>query len=135
VEHPIEKVAKEALTNDDYETDPGYCQRFVRQVVHAVYGSRYEQYRGQDAKDSARLWRHSQLCVNPKNGSVPGDILYFEHRHGPHGHVVIRIHGNKVAENSVVHSNGRHGGKGTRELWQLGTPSLIVRLPKDATNR
>lgn len=135
MEHPLATQAEEALTDDDFEREPGYCQRFVRQVRQAVYGHQYDQYDASSAKESAALWRHSSLAVDPEQGSQVGDILYFEHGHGPNGHVVIRIPGNLVAENSIAHNTPHHRGKGTRKLWQLGTPSLIVRLPAIVTRR
>jgi hypothetical protein len=127
--HPLDEAATAAIKTGDYEKAPSMCQRFVRQVVRTVYGPRFDQFRGPSAKASADLWRGSQYAIDPKRGSLPGDVLYWEEGHGPSGHVAIRVTGNRIVENSVVHHNGERGSIGTRELWQLGTPSLIVRLP------
>jgi hypothetical protein len=46
---------------------------------------------------------------------------------GGNGHVAIRILGNKVAENSSVHWDGRDA-RGVRTLKEFGNFDMIVRL-------
>lgn len=126
----LELRAITAIDDPDFETEPGYCQRFVRQCIQSVYGSRFDKYHDESADASLKLWKKSPYAVDPSRGSVPGDILYFRERPGrKNGHVVIRVTGNKAAENSTVHSDPVNGGKGYRPLSKLGKPDLIVRLP------
>ncbi len=100
----------------------------MRQVIGAVYGSAYEQYRAESAKEAGRLWRKSKFKVPLKNGSQVGDILYKVDCGGEFGHVGIRIPGNRVAENSSAHVV-EGDARGTRTLEEFGVYDLIVRLP------
>lgn len=126
---PLSTAAKHALSDSQVESLPGFCQRFVREVVQKLYGHKFDKWL---AKPTARLaaaaWMRSPYAVDPSHGSVPGDILFFTKGHDENGHVVIRIEGNLVAENSRVH-RGPHGAKGVRRMDEIGTPDLIVRLP------
>lgn len=112
------------------EKEAGQCKRWVRQVCEgAGVPVAYRPPTVIDAKDCAAWYREEREDVCVDNGSVPGDILFWEHGHGPHGHVAIRIPGNRVAENSTAHApDGKPDGRGTRPLDELGPPSLIVRL-------
>jgi hypothetical protein len=125
----LDQQALVALHDPAFEKMPGYCQRFVRQCIEALYGDDYERFEASSALRAAKRWRQSDFAHDPRNGSQIGDILYYEHGHGPFGHVAIRVPGNQVAENSVVHRSRKNGGKGTRTLEAVGEPSLIVRLP------
>ncbi len=119
-----------ALNDPQFVREPGMCQKFVRQCVQALYGAEYDEFRAGSAKAAAELWENSRFAVDPKRGSLPGDILYWtSQRHGRHGHTAIRIFGNSVAENSIIHHHPKIGGKGIRPLVDLDRPDLIVRLP------
>jgi hypothetical protein len=123
-------IAQQGLTDANFVTERGMCQKYIRQCIQKGYGSIFDKYHKADAKSSKRAWEGSEYAVDPEHGSLIGDIIYYtSSEHGPHGHVVIRIPNNRVAENSTVHHNGKNGGKGTRQLAELGRPSLIVRLP------
>lgn len=123
-------VALEALKTPGFVSERGMCQKFVRQVIQAVYGAQFNKYHSFDAEDSRRLWAGSPYAVAPSRGSMIGDILYKRGTpSSPHGHVGIRIAGNRVAENSIVH-NGAFGGRGVRSLKSFGKVDLIVRLPR-----
>ncbi len=122
-----------ALNDPTFVREPGMCQKFVRQVIQAVYGPKFDRYRAGSAKEAAKLWEDSPFAIDPKRGSTPGDILYWtSQRHGRNGHVAIRIFGNSVCENSIVHHHPKIGGKGIRSIFDLDQPDLIVRLPKPA---
>ena len=126
----LDQQALVALVDDDFVTTRGYCQKFVRQCIQHLYGDRFDEFHKADAKLSFYAWRESEWFVMPHRGSVPGDILYYVGPgHGPHGHVAIRLKGNKVAENSIVHQNGKYGGKGIRKLDTVGYPVGVIRLP------
>ena len=125
-------VAKQALTAVGFVSERGMCQKFVRQVIQAARGRKYDQFHGASAEQSRKLWQASPFAVVPERGSVIGDILYKRAHDGqPYGHVGIRIAGNRVAENSTVH-NGAFGGRGIRLLENFGKPDLIVRLPQSS---
>lgn len=122
-------VAHGALRMRGFPTAPRLCQRFVRMVIQAAYGRRYDRYHGATAEQSRHLWSASPYAVDPSRGSVIGDILYKRGTpSNPAGHVGIRIAGNRVAENSTVHG-GDGDARGTRSLDEFGKVDLIVRLP------
>lgn len=125
-------MAVKALTAKGFESTPGYCQRFFRQVRQAVHAHNYDAYDGATAEQSRKLWLGTPFAVAPEHGSVIGDVLYKKATpNQPDGHVGIRIAGNKVAENSTVHS-GKFGGRGVRSLEDFGHYDLIVRIPESA---
>lgn len=114
----------------DMEDEAGYCWRHTRLRLR-VAGVPKDLIPpiGVDAIGAAHWYRvnHPDLCKT--NGSVPGDVLFYELHHGPHGHVVTRITANRAAENSVAHApEGERDGRGTRALSAIGVPTLIVRL-------
>ncbi len=126
----LEKQAFTAVYDADFEQEPRMCQRFVRQCIQAVHGSRFDEFHESTAAESLKSWRSSSFAVDPKRGSVPGDILYWRGTDSnPSGHVAIRVSGNRVAENSYVHEGNPQGSKGFRPLYKLRLPHLIVRLP------
>lgn len=133
---PNTKLAKEAvknLTDNDISPDNrigGHCAGFARETVWDVYGedSGVSPPSGLDAVRQYQWFKKRGYAVPLKNGSVVGDLLYKFG--GAHGHVMIRIPGNKVAENSSVHGIGPdEDARGTRTLKQIGTVEGIVRLP------
>lgn len=118
---------------ENAEQIAGMCWRFTRQRL-AVAGvpDNLIPPRGVDANGAARWYRkyHPELCK--ENGSVPGDVLFYEEGHGPHGHVGGRIPRNRLAENSVAHApEGKADGRGIRALSRVGTPTLILRMWRD----
>jgi hypothetical protein len=127
----LEKSVIKALTQSGFTTARSHCQMFLRQNIQRVYGPLFDQYHKASAKESAQAWQKTRLWLAGGHPSVPGDILYYTSpEHGEYGHVAVRIHDNRVAENSVVHFDETGDGRGTRPLEALGKPSLIVRLPE-----
>jgi hypothetical protein len=125
------RVAKAALTDEDFENTHGMCQKFVRQVVQDIHSGRFDEFHRGTANASRLAWARSPYAVDPSRGSVIGDILYKAGTPRQRaGHVGIRIPGNRVAENASVHLNGKHGAKGIRTLEEFGAVALVVRLPK-----
>lgn len=128
--------ATEALTAEKgFTKTPGMCQKWLRQVVQSLYGNTYNRYFKASAYETMLAFENSPFAVKPENGSLPGDILYKGRKtSGKHGHVGIRLTGNKVAENSSYHvlndPPGKVDARGTRTLFQYGDYELIVRLPE-----
>jgi hypothetical protein len=128
------QAVKAVTAKTGFEKKPTFCQRFARQVVQRVYGSKYDKYFKGTALETMEAFRDSPYAVDPKRGSVPGDLLYKGRaKSGPAGHVGIRVEGNRVAENSSFHitHEGDKEARGFRTLQQFGEPDLIVRLPID----
>lgn len=118
-----------SLTDAGFETTPGYCLRWVRQVVQAHYGHPvWKVPQGYDARE-AMAWLCRDGDAEPHAGmGLIGSVLFYDGpHHGEHGHVVIRIPGNLVAENSIVH---HPDGRGTRRIELLGSPSAVWNLPE-----
>jgi hypothetical protein len=126
----LDRAAISALDSPRFTRVPGWCQKFVRQVIQSVHSGRFDAFHEPTAHESMLAWKNTPYAVPVANGSVPGDILYYREKlFRKHGHVAIRIAGNQVAENSTAHLSIKRGGKGVRALSRLGTPDLIVRLP------
>jgi hypothetical protein len=120
----------EAVTDAHYETGRGWCYRFIRQNIEALYGHKYTKYDDDTAKKAAARWQRSRYALPDGQTAQIGDICFWTHAHGPNGHVAIRVKGNRYCENSIVHDNGTSGGKGFRGLDEMGKPDLIIRLPE-----
>lgn len=127
-------TATEALTAKGYEKRPGWCQKWIRQVVQKTHGNKYDKYFDDSAYLTMLNFKKSPYAVPAVEPTQVGDILYKGRKtSGKHGHVGIRILGNKVAENSSSHvdpSAGDNDARGTRSLDAYGAYELIVRLPE-----
>ena len=123
----IARAAMDAVTDDDFERQAGYCQRFVRQVVQSVVGDRYDHVWSDSAATTARACRAAGLAVDGE--PQPGDLLYKTAGSGGYGHVGIYVGDGRVAENSSTKIGRVSGAKGYRTLSQFGTVDAIVRLP------
>lgn len=128
----LANAAQGALAAQGFESQSGYCMRFVRQVIQSIYGAKYDDYFKPSAYESMLAFRaRHDLIHNPVDGSVIGDILFKGIKtSGKFGHVGIRIAGNLVAENSSAHTSEHdREARGTRTLEAFGAYELIVRLP------
>lgn len=131
----LASAAAERIVQRRGSTTPGYCQRWVRQCVQAVYGGRYDAMWRASARTTALAWQAARRAGTLPPGVVVldspydrdtrvGDLLY--RLKPPFGHVSIRVLGNKAAENSTA-----HGAKalGFRPLAAVAF-DVIVRLPE-----
>ena len=110
-----------------YETEPGYCQRFVRQVCARNVVSKETFQRGGSAIEAALSWARDGRFVVRGGQSVPGDILYWTRGHGKYGHVAFRVYGNFIVENSVRHAR-RLDARFYHPIQSMDAPDLIVRI-------
>jgi len=140
VNEPLAIAARKAVKDDAFEKRPGYCQRFVRQVMQSIYGRRYNAYYQDSARETAEEFREHALGFVPDDDTEYrlGDILYKEKGSGGFGHVGIwvgRVNGSDVplvAENSSTRIGRISGAKGYRKMAQFnadGGVSWVVRLP------
>lgn len=126
----MDKAAVETIERAGTDARKGMCQKAVRETVQREYGGKFDAYHKGTARESMNAWKNSPYAVNPKSGSLPGDILYkAPTRAVPAGHVGIRVSGNKVAENSSTRLGRVRGAYGYRSIESFGTVALIVRLP------
>jgi hypothetical protein len=126
----LETIARQAVYDDDFNSGRSHCQMWVRQCIQRVYGARFDAFHRGNAIQSEAAWKQSKYWLVGSHPTVPGDILYYTSpEHGVNGHVVIRIAGNRVAENSLLHYDQTGDGRGTRPLSAVGKPTLVVRLP------
>ena len=147
--------AVKALRLPEFESEAGYCQRFVRQVFFSLYGQEYpySNFAG-SALETMHNFASTKYARWNNIGSVvpvervkrmiePGDYLYKgSATSGSFGHVGIAFNNNtglstngtvSVAENSSYHTNPAHdgnvsGAKGFRTLEEFGSFELLVRL-------
>jgi hypothetical protein len=76
----LAKQAEAALTAKGFESKAGYCQRWTRQVVQAVYGNEFDEYFKASAYETMLAFQDSPYAVDPDQGSLIGDILYTLNR-------------------------------------------------------
>lgn len=124
--------AKVALAARGFESRPGYCWKWIRQVLTQYYGGHKNMPPvGVDAKE-AMEWYQKKGWALP-SGSVPqvGDLIFWVgDSHGVHGHVAMRILGNLMAENSSLHASGKdREARGVRPLPRNFDRVVVVRLP------
>lgn len=127
----IAAKAEQALFQTGFETNPGFCWRWVRQVLEATMGEEAPiPPRGVDAGGALDWYIEEGMKRERVTNTLPGDIYFWTGPgHGRHGHVGIRIYGNQLAENSSVHASGSdREARGTRALWVLPSISAVVRV-------
>src|SRR4051794_18509888 len=109
-------AANAAIDDPAVEAKPGYCQRYVRQVMQRVYGSKYDEYFQASAKATAYALLHAGLAVDASDAGEleTGDVLYKTTTAGPFGHVGIYVGDDKIASNSSTSLGRIHGAKGYR---------------------
>ena len=125
---------------------PNACERFIREVVEHVCGTRYDHIffggYGDTAWEIAEAWKHHTppgvvvIDTEDVGQSQLGDLLYCRPggMHGAAGHVGIRVMhrdgmpAGAVAENSVRKTGRTHGHLGFCSIGGFGF-SRIVRLP------
>jgi hypothetical protein len=130
VSHPLAEQAERGLKDATSARGKSQCQKWQRQQVFAVYGPQFEKFRRDTAHNSALAWGDSEYARPGGSWGAIGDIFYWYGTDAnPAGHTAIRIAGNCVAENSIVHYKNVGDGRGTRPLSALRKPNLIVRLP------
>lgn len=125
------KTARAALTaRTGFEKKAGQCKRFMRQICGAAKVPVSKKPPVEiSAKECAQWYRTNCPEQVVTNGSLPGDLLFYEKGHGKFGHVAMREFGNVVIENSTAHApQDQEDGRGVRRLEALGEPSLVVRL-------
>lgn len=115
-----------------FETQSGFCLRWTRQVIQAALGEKnWPVPRGFDARQSLRHFQRLGWVLPEKADTIPGDLYFWiGPNHGKHGHVAIRIYGNRIAENSSFHVFGDDvDARGTRLLRFIEQDVLVVRFP------
>jgi len=133
-------AARKAIHDPAFVSTPHCCQMFVREVIEAVYGDRYDDYRADTALHAAQKWQAAGLGKKVEDISdypQTGDILYKMFNDGDAGHVGIYVGRigdpqpviGLVAENSSTSIGRVQGAKGYRNLSEFGAVDLVVRLP------
>jgi hypothetical protein len=120
-----------ALTADDVDDDtkrPGQCWRTQRLVIESL-GLR-SPGAGLDAKQAGRWYRTRGYALKAGANTLPGDLYFWFD--GAHGHVAMRVNGNKLGENSSVHSTDGSDARGWRLLREVRPPDVVIRLIKAA---
>lgn len=126
----IVESAKHGLEAPWAEKRPGFCQRWVRQVLHnAGVPTELQTLGSPDARTSFRMYEEKG-CVMPV-GTKPqiGDLLYWiGDGHGRHGHVGIKSTPTHFNENSSVHAESELGDARGYRLLKSCPGYRVVRL-------
>jgi hypothetical protein len=130
----IADAADAAMHDPTVESTPGYCSRFVRQVVSKVYDNQYRGLFGASAIDTGHNFKRAGLdaSVTQLGQLEIGDILFKMQGSGGFGHVGIYVGARGVASNSSTPIGRVSGAKGYRTLGQWGAWQLVGRIPGES---
>jgi hypothetical protein len=109
---------------------PGECAAFVRIGTTQVLGVERSWRPGPDAIGVYNLMRSRGHVLPPGTRAEVGDLLVWIEGHGIHGHIAMRVIGNRVAENSSAHVDADGDARGFRKLSDLDTNYHVIRLWK-----
>lgn len=126
----IEESARRGLiAKSGFYKKPGLCAGWVRQVIAKSEFKALTPPQGLDAREQFHHFASMGFSIPVEQGTERGDLLYkIADNQGKHGHVGIRILGNRVAENSSVHSHNGSDARGTRSVEEFGRVTGIIRL-------
>lgn len=123
-----------------YETRPGYCGRFVRQVLQSTYPETFDAslFCGTAVETAEELVKHGHAQVFDERTMKleEGDVIYKTYQ--PFGHAaIVTVHNGAlvIAENSSTHLGRVNGALGYRTLNEWGAPDVIWRIPQDLGGR
>lgn len=117
--YEIGSAAEAALTAPKFEKRPGWCQRWVKQVLYSAgVPVRLVNEGAESARDAFEKYKDAGLVMPSGTVANIGDLLYkVRARDGRFGHVGIYVGNGNVAENSSAHFNGtRPDARGTRDI-------------------
>ncbi len=118
-----------ALTDDKVDPDtkkPGQCWRTQRLVIESQ--GLPSPGPGLDAKGAAKWYKKRGFAVADTTKTKLGDLYFW--LDGKHGHVSMRVQGNRIGENSSVHSTNGSDARGYRRLKDLRPVDIVVRVVK-----
>jgi len=112
-----------------YSDRPGLCAQAMRLVCSRVLGVDRAWRSGPDALEVARIL--SERGQELPQGSFPevGDLVVLSGpAHGPHGHIMMRVIGNRFANNSTWNYNRTGDARGFRPLQTFTPGARVFRL-------
>jgi len=132
------------------ERRPGYCLRFVRQIVedalnlapgdfYRIYvfphfalreGETPEDIKPYWARGAERAMRSAGLAV-PVDRAKPGDLVFSYRASRPYGHVGVLLHGKLVLENTYARRGWKHDDMGAIRITpmrQWDPITTVIRL-------
>jgi hypothetical protein len=129
---PLSVRAKEALSSPHFVVLPAHSLKWARQVLHSVYGEQFQHLIGTTPARTALNLEKAGLAVPLDSGHQIGDLVFKLNCCDGKGAVGIVIDGNRVAENSLVHWNGKDA-RGVRSMREFGEFDRIIRFPAPQT--
>ena len=142
--------AENGVYKGSFETDKGYCMRYMRQIDEAVEGTKHDEiWRGDGSARDATAARagHRFLAAGlgflakdlaAHGGLQPGDMpvktKVAPNRWGDFsGHIgAVCMDVKRIAENSSTSIGRVRGALGFRTLAQWGAFDIVIRLPDPA---
>lgn len=130
------EAERRVKTGEGGPLEPGLCQAWARRTVIAVHGSLCDPYWRASARLTGLAFRAAAsaralpagvtvIDSSQARDTQIGDLLYALYL--PHGHVSIRVSGNRVAENSTTSIGRVNGAVGYRPIASVRW-DMIVRL-------
>lgn len=130
LELSAEATEAAAKQKSGYPSDPGECAQFQRKVTTNVLGLMRSWHPGPDAKAVGQLLRSRGLLVKSGHPEVGDLLVWTGEGHGSHGHIAMRVLGNRIAENATIHHNQTGDARGFRPLAGLDPNFSVYRLWK-----
>jgi len=114
-----------------YSSQPGLCAQAMRLVTTRVLGLHRSWPSGPDAKQVAALLHSRGFEMPPGTYPEVGDLVVFDTpEHGEHGHIAMRVIGNKLANNSTWNFNKTGDARGFRSMSIIKPDTRVFRLWK-----
>lgn len=120
--------AVKGLTGTAWPKTGGWCQKWVRITLEHAHGAKFSRFMRSSAKLTAAAFLASPYVIDPRKGTLPGDIGYKVNGSGGFGHVGIRGWGNVMLENTSWNGDGDGDARTARSLKEWGKADVWVRL-------
>jgi len=128
------EATKMAKGGTGYSNQPGLCAQAMRLVTTRVLGKERSWRSGPDALQVADILKERGAELPPGTFPEVGDLVVLSGpEHGPHGHIMMRVVGNRFANNSTWNYNRTGDARGFRDISVWNPKCRVFRLwRKDA---
>lgn len=109
-------------------TTPGECAAFCRIGCTEVLGVNRAWSPGPDAIGVYHLMLTRGLVYPRGTRAEVGDLMVWIDGHGPHGHIGMRVIGNRVAQNSTLLAERNGDPRGFLPLADMDPNYRVIRL-------
>lgn len=127
----LAQAALLALVAAGFPKAPGWCLKWVRLVFNAAFGPDFWPVPiGLDAAGACEWLEKHGYMLAPGDLGMIGDVYFWVGPgHGKHGHVEIRVPGNRTAGNYSPNAFGDDmDARGDRPMTKRNRPTHVARI-------